>query len=146
MKKTVQIIQYLVFGLLLLSVVSGETVHTVVVRDTEEEEWPRIFDIRDYNDSWILGDTNGDGRPDYALKLDDRGEKKWEAVDHNHDGMMDNFYQYRNGVLHRQELDTNHDGSIDLWIYMHDGVRVQGYRRDTNHDGVADLIRDFSDA
>ncbi len=143
MKHTVRILQIVVFGTLLLSIVSAQTAEPVVARDSEE---PLIFDVQQYNSSWIVGDTSGDGQTDYALKLDDQGQKKYEAVDYNNDGSMDNFYFYRNGVLHRQELDTNHDGSVDLWIFMHDGVRVRAYHRDTNHDGTADLIREFGDA
>jgi hypothetical protein len=58
---------------------------------------------------------------------------------------MDDFYVYRNGVLHMELLDTNFDGEIDLWIYMYDGVRVRGYERDTNFDGSIDLVKDFGD-
>lgn len=114
--------------------------------DNDSDDFERLVNVNEYSEPWITGDTNGDGLINYALKLDDRGQKKYEAVDHNHDGRMDNFYFYRNGVLVRQEIDTNYDDSIDLWIYMYDGVRVRGYERDTNHDGTPDLIRDFSES
>ncbi|MFA7566734.1 MAG: hypothetical protein WCY01_06880, partial [Alkalispirochaeta sp.] len=80
---------------------------------------------------------------DYALKLDENGMKLYEAMDFNGDGVMDDFYFYRNEVLIRQELDTNFDGNIDLRIFMYDGVRVERYERDTNHDGNVDLVREF---
>lgn len=111
--------------------------------DTEHEEFEKIFEVDEYDESWITGDTNNDGRNDYALKLDDRGEKRFEAVDYNFDGLMDDFYQYRNGVLHREELDTNFDGVVDLWIFMHDGVRVGGYERDSDYDGTIDVVKEF---
>lgn len=99
----------------------------------------------EYREPWITGDSNNDGRIDYGLLRDDRGRKKREAMDHNHDGIMDNFLHYRNGVLSRQEIDSNYDGQIDLMILMFDAVRVKGYERDTNHDGTFDLVRDFEE-
>lgn len=92
-----------------------------------------------------MGDRNNDGVTDYALRLDDSGEKKYEAVDHNHDGIMDNFYFYSQGLLKRQEIDTNFDGNIDLWVFMDDGVHVKGFDRDTNHDGQVDLVRRYGE-
>ncbi|POR03283.1 hypothetical protein AU468_05345 [Alkalispirochaeta sphaeroplastigenens] len=109
-----------------------------------DESFP-LWPVEDYGSGWILGDRNSDGTTDYALRLDDRGEKKYEAVDHNHDGIMDNFYFYSRGVLERQEIDTNFDGNIDLWIFMDDGVHVRGFDRDTNHDGQVDLVRRYGE-
>jgi hypothetical protein len=123
--------------------VTAQSATPVVVRNQGE---PLIFDVREYNRSWILGDTSGDGRTDYALQMDSNGRKKTEAVDHNNDGFMDNFYFYENGVLHMQKLDTNHDGQIDLWIFMHRGVYIREYHRDTNHDGTVDLVRSFGES
>jgi hypothetical protein len=118
-----------------------------VEREREnDDDPPRIFDVEEYDSSWITGDTSGDGSTDYALKLDENGRKRYEAVDFNNDGLMDDFYYYRNEVLIREELDSNFDGRIDLWIFMHDGVRVERYERDTNYDGTADLIRDFGES
>lgn len=115
-----------------------------VERDRDiDEDTPRIFNVEDYDSSWITGDTSGNGNIDYALKLDENGRKRFEVADFNNDGLMDDFYYYRNEVLVREELDTNYDGRIDLWIFMHDGVRVERYERDTNFDGTADLVRDF---
>lgn len=129
-------------GTVALTLATGQAAERRPVPD-EQDEYERILPVEEYREPWITGDTNNDGRTDYALKLDDRGQKRFEAVDHNNDGMMDNFYYYRNGVLSRQEIDTNYDGRIDLWIHMYDGVRVRGYDRDTNHDGVPDLIRRY---
>ena len=134
-------IKILILGTMVLTLVPGQA--TQRRSDDSDEKEPRILNVDDYGEAWITGDTNNNGRIDYALRLDDRGRKEREAVDHNNDGYMDNFYYYRNGVLSRQELDTNYDGKIDLWIFMYDGVRVQRYERDTNHDGTADLVREF---
>lgn len=117
-----------------------------VERPVTSEEFAFTFSVEDYATGWLTGDSNGDGVLDYALRLDDAGEKRYEAVDFNFDGQMDDFYVYAGGVLARQEVDSNFDGAVDLWIYMHDGVRIQRYERDTNHDGVADVVRDFGES
>lgn len=104
-----------------------------------------VFDVEAYGSEWITGDSSGNGRIDYALRLNDRGDKRMEANDFNGDGLMDDFYYYQNGVLHRQELDTNFDGVVDLWIFMHDGVRVAGYERDSDYDGVIDVEKAFGE-
>ncbi|TVR67181.1 MAG: hypothetical protein EA427_14510 [Spirochaetaceae bacterium] len=140
----IRVVKVILLGMLVLAFASGQATERRSVNGGEDQE--RILPVEDYGESWITGDSNGDGRIDYALKLDDRGQKRYEAVDHNKDGRMDNFYYYRNGVLHRQEIDTNYDGKIDLWIYMYDGVRVRAYERDTNHDGTPDLIRRFGES
>ncbi len=116
---------------------------TVTLALLGADDLPLIFNAAEYDSPWITGDTNGNGLIDYALKLDENGMKLYEAMDFNGDGVMDDFYFYRNEVLIRQELDTNFDGNIDLRIFMYDGVRVERYERDTNHDGNVDLVREF---
>lgn len=135
-------VQVAILFILSLSVLGAQSVERTG-DDDDESEFEKIFDVDEYDSTWITGDTNGDGRRDYALKLDERGDKRYEAVDFNFDGMMDDFYLYKNGALFREELDTNFDGRIDLWIFMHDGVRVEGYERDTDYDGVVDIVKEF---
>ena len=140
-KKTGQFVILLIVSLTVLGAQSAER-----PADADDEEWEKIFDVDEYDVTWLLGDTRNDGRTDYALKRDDRGRKRFEAVDFNGDGLMDDFYLYIGGVLVRQELDTNFDGAVDLWIFMHDGVRVAAYERDTNYDGTVDLVKEFGDS
>ena len=127
---------------LLAGVVWGCVVAGAPYAQVSEED-PKIFDVTLYDDGWITGDTDNDGHIDYALKLDDQGEKRYEAIDFNRDGLMDDFYYYVGGALNREELDTNYDGVVDLWIYMHDGARVATYQRDSDFDGLVDIIREF---
>lgn len=134
---------YLLFIVLLLALpllaADGE-------RADSEEEDPIIFPVNEYGDEWILGDTNSDGRTDYALRRNDQGGKEREAVDYDGDGQMDDFYFYNSrGVLVRQEVDTNYDGAVDLWVHLHRGVYVSGYERDTDYDGEIDVEKDFDD-
>ncbi|MDA3948226.1 MAG: hypothetical protein PF508_03285 [Spirochaeta sp.] len=140
-KKAGQIGVLLILSLTVLGAQSAERPD-----ESDEDEWEKIFDVDEYDETWLVGDTRNDGRTDYALKRDDQGRKWFEAVDFNGDGLMDDFYLYSSGTLVRQELDTNFDGAIDLWIHMHDGVRVAGYERDTNYDGTIDLVKEFGDS
>ena len=134
------ILQTALLFLLVLTIAGAQAVERI---DEVDEEFEPIFAVDDYDDSWITGDTHSDGSVDYALRLDESNEKRFEAMDYNRDGLMDDFYIYRGGVLHMELLDTNFDGAIDLWIYMHDGVRVRGYERDTNFDGTINLVKEF---
>ncbi|MEX2444353.1 MAG: hypothetical protein WD492_12150 [Alkalispirochaeta sp.] len=132
--------QALLLLTLILTIAGAQAVERI---DGSDEEFEPIFAVDDYDESWITGDTSTDGSVDYALKLDDGNEKRFEAMDYNRDGLMDDFYVYHNGVLRMELLDTNFDGEIDLWIHMYDGVRVRGYERDTNFDGNIDLVKEF---
>ena len=138
-----RVIQTVVLLTLVLALLGAQTVERA---DEGNEVFVPVFAIEDYGDDWIIGDTDNDGTMDYALKLDEFGEKRFEAVDFNRDGLMDDFYVYRGGVLAAEQLDTNFDGQIDLWIHMHDGVRVAGYERDLDFDGEIDLVKEFGDS
>lgn len=102
-----------------------------------------VFSVDAYGAAWILGDTDNNGEHDYALMVDDMNRKRYEAIDFNRDGLMDDFYIYEGGVLVSEQLDTNFDGAIDLWIHMHDGARIRGYERDTDYDGEVDVVKEF---
>jgi len=101
------------------------------------------FDPAAYIVGWLTADRDGDGTVDYAVRVDDSGNKLREAMDYNLDGRMDDFYFYANDVLQRQEVDSNFDEAIDVWVYMWRGVYVQRWERDTDFDGAVDLIRDY---
>jgi hypothetical protein len=128
---------------IVLALAGAQTVERI---EREQTDFDPVFSVDEYGASWITGDSDGDGRVDYALYLDESSRKRFEAVDFNGDGLMDDFYVYRGGVLHEEQLDTNFDGTIDLWIFMHDGVRVRGYERDSDYDGTIDLVREFGDS
>ena len=102
------------------------------------EAWQHI-DPAEYSDDWLMLDRNEDGTPDYAVRINDRGQKLLEAMDFNYDGFMDDFYVYANDVLQREEIDSNYDGQIDIWIYLRRGVYIRMWERDTDYDGIIDL-------
>jgi hypothetical protein len=45
--------------------------------------------------------------------------------------------------LIRQEVDTNFDGRIDVWVYLHEGLYIESYRRDSDYDGEIDLVKEY---
>jgi len=88
-------------------------------------------------------DTTGDGRYDYIQEYDKTGMKKYEALDFNGDGLIDDHYFYSRDVLLRREIDTNYDGRVDVWVFLKEGIYVERYQRDTNFDGVVDKEKTF---
>mgnify|MGYP006306855437 FL=1 len=102
-----------------------------------------VFPVSEYQDGWILGDSDGDGAIDRAVFVDDDMQPVRQALDFNKDGLMDDFYFYRNGVLVRQQVDSNYDGAVDLWVYIEDGIYIVRYDQDTDFDGVVDHSRSF---
>lgn len=133
-------------GVLLVGlIVAGATAQPAESQYPREPSDEQYFDVSRYDDEWMTDDRNEDGRLDYAVRLTDDLLKDREAVDFNHDGMMDDFYFYANEVLQRQEIDTNFDGAIDLWVFLTDGVYVERYERDTDYDGYPDIVRDYGE-
>jgi hypothetical protein len=124
------------------SVQSSGTAKSADAAATKRE--PLIpFDPKDFDKTWLTRDTNGDGRIDYAVKMDGQDRKQLEALDYNHDGRMDDFVYYSNGVPVREEIDSNYDGKIDLWVYLYQGVYIERYEQDTNFDGIPDIVRNY---
>ncbi|NCN05309.1 MAG: hypothetical protein GW949_06740 [Spirochaetales bacterium] len=100
-----------------------------------------FYSVNDFSDEWITADRNNDGLPDYAMAVDERNQKTFEAIDFNYDGFMDDFYVYSADVLVRREIDQNFDEQVDLWVYLREGVYVEGYERDTSGDGRIDTFK-----
>lgn len=111
--------------------------------DTRERSSWQHVEATEYAEGWLTLDRNEDGTPDYAVRVNDRGQKIFEAVDFNYDGMMDDFYFYANDVLQREEIDSNFDGEIDIWVYLRRGVYIEMWERDTDFDGVIDEREEY---
>ncbi len=108
-----------------------------------QTDLPTPFDPKELDGSWLKFDQNGDGRTDYAAKLDESGHKVREALDFNYDGYFDDFLYYARGVLVREEIDSNFDRKIDIWIYIDGGVYIGRTEQDKNFDGIPDVIKNY---
>jgi hypothetical protein len=129
----------------LLFILAAMVLQTAPADGDAERDRLERFSVDSYQAGWLTSDRDSDGRPDYALMIDDRGYRIREAMDFNFDGLMDDFYFYDNDVLQRQEIDSNFDMLIDIWVYLWRGVYVQRWERDTDYDGSVDMIRDYDD-
>jgi len=98
-----------------------------------------------YGLNWYTNDMNRDGNIDHVFIFDENGYKLYEVMDYDKDGQMDDFYFYRNGVFIRQEIDRNADQRIDLWVYITEGIYVEGYEMDSDYDGLIDVVKIYED-
>jgi hypothetical protein len=106
-------------------------------------------------DQWVRVDSEGvtsietdrdfDGEVEYFLKFDKEGDKIYEELDFNNDGLMDDYYFYKNGALKRREIDSNYDQKIDIWVYIVEGAYIEKYERDTDYDGTVDVVEDYGE-
>ena len=90
-------------------------------------------------------DSNGDGKVDFMEKLDKDGNKIMEIFDFNHDGAMDDFYFFTDGVISKREIDSNFDKKVDIWVYIKDGHYITKYERDLDYNGTVDQVKTFGD-
>ena len=104
----------------------------------------QLYEAENVSES-IETDTNGDGQDDYFASTNEAGKKIMEVRDYNHDGFVDDFYFYSNGILRKRGVDTNYDRQIDLWVYIQDGIYIGRYERDTNFDGNFDTTKRFGE-
>lgn len=107
--------------------------------DGRPDKW---YKMKDDYPLWEKSDLNFDGAVDFVVEFDEKGRKKYEEMDFNFDGHMDNFYYYEKGKATLQKIDTNYDGKIDFWIYL-DGIEILRYAQDTDFDGVIDKEKMF---
>jgi hypothetical protein len=91
-------------------------------------------------------DTSGDGNIDYIVISDHDGNKRYEMLDYDRDGEMDDFCVYGGeGKLLRRAIDSNSDGMLDIWVFIKDGAYVEELRQDTDFDGVVDKVTKYGE-
>jgi hypothetical protein len=88
-------------------------------------------------------DLDEDGRIDYVLVNNARGLPEHEEFDYNHDGTMDDFLYYENGLAVREEIDSDYNGKIDIWVHLAEGKYIRRWERDLDGDGKPDKSQDF---
>ena len=90
-------------------------------------------------------DSNGDGKADLREKQDEDGNKIMEMIDFNHDGVMDDFYYFTDGIITLRKIDSNFDQKIDVWVYIKEGKYIEKYERDMDYDGNVDQVKVFGE-
>ena len=90
-------------------------------------------------------DSNGDGKIDFLEKSDEDGNKIMEIIDFNHDGTMDDFYYFSDGIITLRKIDSNFDKKIDVWVYIKEGKYIEKYERDLDYNGSIDQVKIFGD-
>jgi hypothetical protein len=129
-----------------LSFTPAKTAFASSVQEVDEnddgvpDQWIEVIDS---STTKVSKDRNFDGAPDYELVYDERGRKKYEALDFNHDEKYDDFYYYDRGVLIRREIDTDFDEQVDLWVFLSQGVYIARVERDRDGDGEVDYVKDY---
>jgi len=91
----------------------------------------------------VAKDRDFNGMVDYAVIFDPNGFKEYEELDFNFDGVMDDFYYYREGVLELRTVDTNFDREIDLWVHVSQGIYMWKIERDRDFDGKMDYVKEY---
>jgi hypothetical protein len=88
-------------------------------------------------------DRDKDGNVDHRIFNDNKGRRVYEEMDYNYDGMMDDFYYYKEGQLDREEIDSDFNGKVDSWIYLYQGKYIKRIEQDKDGDGKPDAITDY---
>jgi len=122
---------------------SNKTVRLAGVGEKKDTKPTLPVLLDDYRSTWVLEDSAATGKPDHAISYDREKKVIAEAWDLNHDGLMDSFYFYEQGVQVKQEIDSNFDGKIDIWVYLYKGNYMLAYERDKDFDGIVDLVKRF---
>jgi len=75
-------------------------------------------------------DANNDGIVDQVAEFNHQGKLVALAVDDNHDGVMDTFQYYVDGVIVRLEKNLDTEIGIDMRTYFKDGKKIRQERLD----------------
>ena len=92
-------------------------------------------------------DFDHDGRKDWVVAYNRKGQPLYEKADFDYDGKFDvsRVYDTKTGTLAEVERDTDFDGKFDVKeIYDSAGV-LQSIQRDRNNDGKPDVWEQYKD-
>jgi hypothetical protein len=90
-------------------------------------------------------DLDRDGRKDYVITYDTKGNKITEEFDFDFDGRFDarHYYDEKTARVYLVERDSDYDKQPDIWEkYTTEGV-IESVRRDRNADGKPDVWEQF---
>ena len=92
-------------------------------------------------------DFDHDGRKDWVVALNRKGQRLYEKADFDYDGKWDMsaIYDTKTGQLAEVERDTDFDGKFDVKEVYDSAGQLTSVRRDRNSDGQPDLWEQYKD-
>jgi hypothetical protein len=92
-------------------------------------------------------DFDHDGRKDWVVAYNRKGNKIFEKADFDYDGKWDMsaIYDPKTGVIAEVERDTDFDGKFDVKEIYDSTGQLVSVRRDRNGDGKPDLWEQYKD-
>ena len=92
-------------------------------------------------------DFDHDGRKDWVVGYNRKGQKLFEKADFDYDGKWDMsaIYDTKTGVMAEVERDTDFDGKFDVKEIYDSAGQLSSVRRDRNNDGQPDLWEHYKD-
>jgi len=92
-------------------------------------------------------DFDHDGRKDWVVGYNRKGNTLFERADFDYDGKWDmsSIYDTKTGVVAEVERDTDFDGKFDVKEVYDSAGQLTSVRRDRNSDGQPDLWEQYKD-
>jgi hypothetical protein len=92
-------------------------------------------------------DFDHDGRKDWVVGYNRKGNTLFEKADFDYDGKWDMsaVYDTKSGVVAEVERDTDFDGKFDVKEVYDSGGQLTSVRRDRNSDGQPDLWEQYKE-
>jgi hypothetical protein len=92
-------------------------------------------------------DFDHDGRKDWVVGYNRKGNSLYEKADFDYDGKWDmsSVYDTKSGAIAEVERDTDFDGKFDVKEVYDSAGQLTSVRRDRNSDGQPDLWEQYKD-
>ncbi len=132
---------------------TGKTVVTYDLNhDGKPDVW-RVYKTEDEGGTKIeymtckQVDFDHDGRKDWVVGYNRKGQPLFEKADFDYDGKWDvsRIYDPKTGLIAEVERDTNFDGKFDVKEIYDSAGQLQSVERDRNGDGKPDVWEQYKD-
>jgi len=92
-------------------------------------------------------DFDHDGRKDWVVAYNRKGNTLFEKADFDYDGKWDmsSIYDTKTGTVAEVERDTDFDGKFDVKEVYDSAGQLTSVRRDRNNDGQPDMWEQYKD-